>query len=432
MTAVAILIAGLGISGCSKRSGGSASAARRGGANRQQAIPVAVTPAGRSDIAARFTLTGSVTPAQQANLSSLISGPVQSVNAQIGDRVSAGETLVKIDDSTLRAQLQQDLAAADAARARLAQTQATDVGASATTNANLQSARVAFLNAQATLRRNQQLFAQGYVSQSAVDQAQQQAAAAQAQLRAAEVSAQNANLGGNGGTAAQAEIHSAQAAVAQAQAAIGVVQTQIAQTSVTAPFDGVVTQRNVDPGSLAAPNTTLMQISQVDPVFVNVGIPDNDLQFVHAGTSVSLTVDTLPGRSWRGKVSHLNAATAQGTLSYLARISIPNHDAALRSGMVANATFVQAMHRGALVVPRSAVVQTDNGSAVYVVRQHKAKLVPVIVGVQTENQSEVRGSGVGRGTLVITQRPDALQDGSPVQIVGAQGGAARYSSQTSR
>ncbi|MDQ2818228.1 MAG: efflux RND transporter periplasmic adaptor subunit [Candidatus Eremiobacteraeota bacterium] len=421
-----------GLAGCAKKSTSQSAHGRGAGSGQPPAIPVSAAAVRRGNISSRFSLTGTVSPAQQANLASVISGPVQSVTVQIGDRVAAGQLLVKIDDSTLRAQLQQDEAALASARARLAQTQANDVGASATSNASLESARVAYENAASNLRRNQQLFAQGYVSASAIDQAQQQAAAAQSQLRAAQVTAQNANLGGSSGTAAQADIRNAQATVAQAQAGINYLSAQIAQTSVVAPFSGVVTQRSVDPGSLAAPATTLVQVSQLDPCFVNVGIPDTDLQFVRGGTGAAISVDSLPGRKWQGKVTNLNAATAQGTLSYLARISIPNRDLSLKGGMVANVVFPQATRRGVLLVPRGAIVQTDNGAAVYVVASGKAKMIPVKLGVQTDNDAELSGPGIRVGMLAITARPDSLQDGSPVSVVGAKGGARLSSSQTSR
>ncbi len=428
---VATAAAAFSEAGCAKKSS-------TGGANAQgaqapkQAIPVLASALRRGDITSRFSLTGTVAPAQQANLSSVISGPVQTVTVQIGDRVSAGQLIVKIDDSTLQAQLQQDEAALEAARARLSQTQANDVGASATTNANLTSARVAYQNAAANLRRNQQLFAQGYVSQSALDQAQQQAAAAQAQLSAAQISAQNANLNSTGSSAAQADIHNVQAAVRQSQAAIKFVQAQIAQTSIVAPFSGIVTQRNVDPGSLAAPVTALVQISQMDPAFVNVGIPDTDLQYVRIGSDSGITVDVLAGRSWRGRVTYLNAAPAQGTLSYLARIGIPNRNLALKAGMVANVTFTQATKRGVLLVSRGALFQSQGGDALYVVAGGKAKLVPVKVGVQTENDAEVNSSALHPHMLVISQRPDSLQDGSPVKVVNTKEGSAPYSFQTFR
>ena len=413
------LVAGLSSVGCAKKAQGGPAP---GTATKKQAIPVATMPVRLGDISSRFTLTGTVTPRQQANLSAVASGQVLTVNAQIGDRVGAGQLVVKIDDATLRAQLQQDEAALASAKARLAQTRANSSGNAATTTASLQSAKVAFDTANANLRRNKELFAQGYVSQSAVDQAQQQLMVAWAQLRAAQVSAQNADLSAGGGTAALADIRAAEAAVAQAQAARQFHETQISQTYVRAPFDGVVTARNVDPGTLSEPGMTLVQVSQLDPTYVNVGIPDADLTYVRSGTTVDIRVDSLPGRRWRARIEHLNAATSQGTLSYLARIAVPNGDLALKGGMVANVDFVKAVHRNVMIVPRTAVFTTERGDAVFVSDDGKAKVVAVRRGIESEAEVEVQSAELHSGRQVLTQRPDSLQPGALIEVVGSKGG----------
>jgi len=404
----ALALGELGVAGCSKPS------------TPSQPVSVSAAAVKRGDITSTFALTGAVTPAQQANLSSVVSGAVTQVPVQIGQRVRAGELLVQIDDSTLQAQLQQSEAALNAAQAKLAQTRANDVGNSSTSNANLQSAQVAYDTAAANLRRDQQLLAQGYVSQSALEQAQAQFSSAQAQLRAAQIAAQNANLGSNAESAGQADIKSSQAAVAQAAASVNFLQAQIAQSTVTAPFDGVVTQRNVDPGTLAAPNMTLVQVSQLDPIYVNVGVPDSQLAFVAPGKSVRISVSTIAGRSWPGRIKYLNAAASQGTLSYLARVAVANPDFALKAGMVADATFVQVTHRDVLLTPLAAVSQTEAGTVVFIVANGKAKEVPVSIGVETQAVAEISGKDIRPGTLIITQRPDSLQDGAPVSIVARQ------------
>ncbi len=380
-----------------------------------QGVPVTVQVASRGDLTATFTLTGVVAPRQQAVLSSVASGNVKDVYVALGERVRAGQLLVKIDDSTLQAQAAQ-------AAAKLQSVRANDVGGSATAQANLVSARVAAQNADANLARNQVLFKQGYVSKTTLDQAQSEAASADAALRAAQVTEQNANLQ-SGGSSALADISTA-------QAALDAINTQIAQTNVKAPFDGIVTARSVDKGALASPGTPLVTVSQLDPVWINVGIPDDDLAYVHAGTPVTVTVDTLPGRTWHAKVDVVNAAASSGTLSYLTHIVVPNDDYTLRAGMVANGNFQQATHRNVVILPRNAIYQTETGNAVYVVVDGKAKSVTVTTGLQTADKVEV--TGIQPGTQVITERPDALQDGSVVSVVGSPDGPTPASPRTSQ
>lgn len=382
-------------------------------------LTVTAQPVRQGTLVSTFALTGTIAPARQGNLASVFSGTVRDVNVQIGDPVSAGQVLVQIDDSTLRAQLAQDQAALAEARARLRQSTVNDRGAALTTSSSLRSAQVAYDTAVADNRRNETLYRQGYISQQAIDQSRSALATAQAALQSAQVAAQNASMSSGGDSAGQADVASMQAAVAADDAAVQSVLTQIAQAAVRAPFDGIVTERNVDPGSLASPGTPLVQVSQLNPAYVNVGVPDDDLRYVRDGSQADVHVDVLAGRTWHGEVNHLNAATGQGTLTYLARISLPNPDVALKAGMVANVTFVAAKDQGVLIVPRGAVATTDSGTVVYAVVDGKAKLRPVKVALQTQDEAQISGAGIAKGTVVITQRPDALADGSPVKIVSS-------------
>ncbi len=398
------------------------------------ALSVTVAKARRGDLAERVALTGIVNAKAQANLQSVITGQVVEVDALVGDRVNQGEVLVRIDDSTVRAQLQQNIGSLNAARAHLMQVQTGDVGAASSATANLDSAQVAYQTALSNYNRNKQLLAQGYVSQSAVDQAAQAAAAAQAQLRGAQVAAQNANLGGRTTSSAQAEIHNAQAAVDEAQGAVELAQAQLAQTVIRAPFDGVLTQRSVDPGTLAAPGTPLVQVSELDPVYINVNIPEENLPYIHRGTAVAVNVGSLPGRVWHASVDEVNSATTSGTLSYLARIVVPNPGFSLKAGMVADASFVKSQRKDVVIVPRAAVFEGEGGDQVYILAKDPgcacdgiAKTVKVHVGLQTDVDAEVQGTGVAAGTIVIVQRPDTLKEGSTVSISSANGQATSSS-----
>jgi RND family efflux transporter MFP subunit len=393
------------------------------------AFPVSAAPLTRGTITQTFSVTGSVTPLQAASLSSVASGVVLAVNAQIGQRVSKGELLVKIDDGPILAQAQAAHASLLSAQARLAQTRANSTGDVASTNAGLDAARAANQTAQLTLHRDQDLLRKGFVSQSAVDQAWSDAMAAQSQLRSAEVAAQNAALTPNTASAARANMQNAQAEVGVAQAQVGLIDAQLAQTNVRAPFDGVVTLRNVDPGTLSSPSAVLMEVSQLDTVYVNAGISGESLSYVHVGTPVTVSVDSIPGRTWHGTVKYLNTSAAPGSLSYLARIPISNPDAALRGGMVANADFEQSHKSGVILAPRAAVFQTDAGFSMFIIDAGKSKSVPVEVGLQNDQLMEVSGPGLKAGVMAILNHAATLQPGMPVQPIPAQpqsGGPKHY------
>jgi RND family efflux transporter MFP subunit len=167
----------------------------------------------------------------------------------------------------------------------------------------------------------------------------------------------------------------------------------------------------------------VLRVSQVNTVWVNVNVPDEDLAYVHAGTPLTFNVGQLGGRTFKGSVNTVNAVPTQGTLSYQARIRESNPDNSLRGGMLVTATIQKERHDNVVVVPRQAVAQTDQGANVFIVGPgNKAEQVPVQVGVQTDTLSEVHSPRITEGTQVITTRPDALQNGSVVAIAASRRG----------
>ncbi|GAC1575088.1 MAG: hypothetical protein NVS3B7_07410 [Candidatus Elarobacter sp.] len=471
MLAAAVLA--LAVTACGK--GGDGAAAGRQG---PPPLAVDVAKAHRQDIATYVTLDGQIAPVQEATLSSPQSGNVAAVYVNEGQHVWAGQILAKLDDATLRGQLaqQQAIVAQQTAQLGSSTLQAPVTAANASNTIviaqqqlaaarnSVQTAQAAYQSAKATYDADRKLLAQGYVAQTAYEQARSQYVQAQQALNNAQESARQAQTGlraaqSQGSNAGpiqgqQIAVNRAQVAAAQAQARL--LETQIGQTRITAPFNGVVTQRLLDPGAFASPNQPVVRLSQVDTVYVNVNVPDDDLAFVHAGTPVTFTTSSLGNRTYRASVMDVNATPTQGTLSYRARVRIPNPNDALRGGMLVSVNVRKAFHPGAVVVPRTAVFQTESGANVFTVVAAapppggppgaskaapgaikgppgaqqgppmtfmRAKVVRVDLGLQTDTLAEVRSPVILPGTTVITTRPDALQDKSTVAIGGPSAGA---------
>jgi RND family efflux transporter MFP subunit len=449
LAAAAIFAAAL--AGCSHGSGAQAGPAP---------LAVDVGSAQRQDIATYLSLDGQITPLQQSTLSTSQSGTLTAVYVTEGQAVSAGEVLAKLDDSTLRASLAQQVALVAQAQAQLSgqtlqgnvtpsQAQSTVATATqqlATARNNLATAVAALSNAKLVYDSDDSLYKQGYVAQTALEsaraayvQAQQTVNSSQEAERQAVVALDNAKAQGTNAVPIQNQvIAAAVATLKSAQAQVKLLQTEIAQTSLVAPFDGVITQRLLDPGSYASPNQPILQISQISHVYVNVNVPDEDLGYVRPRTPLTFTSSSVPGRTFSGTVYDVNATPTTGTLSYRARVIMPNPDDALRGGMLVSVSVRTQDHPGAVVVPLTAVVQGANGAAVYTVVGAKpgpggglqfaqAKLVPVRLGLQTDTQAEVISPQITGGTPVIVTRPDALQDKSLVAFApnGPAGAASR-------
>lgn len=382
---------------------------------QQPPLSVDVAAAARQNIATYASFDGQVAPLEQSTLAFQQNGTITAIYVNVGDRVHQGEVLARIDDSVLRAELAQ-------ARAQAAQQGATASGAQVglpvqveTNNAGLQTAQAALRNAKLVYDQDTSLYKEGYVSQAQLESAR--AAYVQAQ------SSYNTSLIGLKNNVVSEQ--NVKASVAGAQAAQANAQTlshEVAQTVLYAPYDGVVTQRLLDPGAYAGPQSPVLALSMIDTLWININVPDNDLAYVRPGTAVTFTSSSIPGRTFTGRIDTVNAVPTSGTLSYLARIRMPNPDEALRGGMLVTATVAEQVHDNAVVVPRSAVAQTDQGNVVYLVgADNKAQAVPVQLGIQTDTLSEVISPKVQPGTKVITTRPDTLHAGSLVAVNASNG-----------
>ena len=453
----------------------------KGGAKAPQGPPplaVDVAQAHRQDIATYVSLDGQIAPLQESTLSSPQSGNVVAVYVNEGQHVRAGQVIAKLDDATLRASLaqqeaivQQGAAALGSANLQAPVTAAQASNTVVTAQQQLAAARNAVSTAQAayesaksTYVADESLLKQGYVAQTAFEQARSQYVQAEQALNSAREQQRQAQTalryaqtqGGNAVPIQEQQIAQNRGQLAAAQAQVRLLQTQIAQTSIIAPFDGVVTQRLLDPGAFASPNQPVARVSQIATVYINVNVPDDNLAYVHAGTPVTFTCSSIPNRTFKAAVMDVNATPTAGTLSYRARVRVPNPGDTLRGGMLVSVSVRKEFHPNAIVVPRTAVFQTENGANIFTVvdapapppgaaggapqgggggkgggqggapqgapKLMQAKVVPVQVGLQTDTLAEIHGSGIAPGTTVITTRPDALQDKSIVAISGPAGG----------
>jgi RND family efflux transporter MFP subunit len=189
--------------------------------------------------------------------------------------------------------------------------------------------------------------------------------------------------------------------------------------SVMAPFDGVITQRNVDVGSLvqgnAASGTFMFEIMQNDVIRIWVYVPQDAAFGVAPGIDAVVRVPELPDREFRGTVTRIADAQQSGTRTLLTEIDLPNPDGALRSGVYCMVELKIARRTLSFVLPADAIICNSNGMQVAVVIDGKAEIRKVGVKRDMGTQVEV-DSGVKAGDQVILNPPVNLADASKVQV----------------
>jgi RND family efflux transporter MFP subunit len=189
---------------------------------------------------------------------------------------------------------------------------------------------------------------------------------------------------------------------------------------VVAPFDGVVTQRNIDVGSLitadAAGGTSMFSMTHSDVIRVWVYVPQDDAFGVKPDVEAVIRVPAMPNLTFHGKVTRIADALQPGTRTLLTEVDVPNPDGALQPGVYCTVELKIPRKSPALIVPASSVIFNQNGMQVAVAENGIVHLRKI--AITTDFGTEVQVSeGVKDGDKVILQPPVNLADGDKVQII---------------
>ena len=323
------------------------------------------------------TWPGTTEAFEQANIYARASGYISKRNVDIGSRVKAGDLLIEITAPELDHQIAQ-------AEGTLAQLQA----ALEQAIANRDLARV-------TWDRDNPLVQKGWVTA-------QQGDTDRLSLQARE-----------------AAVSVAQANVVAQKAQLQVLKQQKAYQSVVAPFDGVITQRNVDVGALvqadAASGTFLFTLMHSDELRTQLYVPQDEALGVAPGVEAVIRVPEIPGRDFPGTVTRIADALQPGTRTLLTEIDVPNPDHDLSPGLYCNVELKIPRKTPSLIVPSEAIVFNRDGLNVAVVENGVARIRRVTVVRDFGTTVEV-SAGVKDGDQVILNPPVDLTDGKKVQI----------------
>jgi HlyD family secretion protein len=450
---------------------------------------ILTAPVERHSLPLTVSANGTVKPERSINVSPKSSGVLKKLLVKEGDIVKQGQILAMMDDSDLQGQLKQaqgqlaqqqanlqklmagnrpqDIAQAqgalDEAKANLqkaiAGNRPQDIGQA---EARLRSSQAALSKAEDNFRRNQQLYKSGAISLQTLNQTRadrdsalgevaqaQQALALQkagsrtediAQARAVVSQKQQALSLLQAGSRIE-DINQAKAQVTAASGSLQTIQTQINDTIIRAPFDGVVTQKFADPGAFVTPTTSgssvssatsssILSLASQNEVVANLA--EVNIPQIHLGQQVMITADAYPGKTFEGRVSSISAQATveQNVTSFQVKIALVSPEAKklLRSGMNVEADFQVGQVKNALVVPTAAVVRQDRATGVYVMGagHRKPEFTPIKTGVTVDNFTEVKSGLTGNEKVLISfppgLRPQSVPRGGILPGMGGGGG----------
>jgi membrane fusion protein (multidrug efflux system) len=341
-------------------------------------------------------VTGSLMADEHADVAAETAGRVIATPIERGTRVTTGTVLVRISGTEADAQLREAQANAAQIEARL--------GLSASQPFDpihvpeVMNAKASLDWAEAEFNRIKSLLDQKVVSQSEYDQRSTQVQAARQQYLAAQNSAQQSYR-----------------SLIAARARIDVARKASADTSVRAPFDGLVAERLVSIGDYVTRGTKVAAVVKIDPLRVELTVPEQYLSRVSSGQSVRLTVDAYPGETFAAKVRFVSPALKTDQRALTVEAIAPNADARLKPGLFATALLQEPSPAPALLVPASAIETIAGTSRVFVVAGGKVEERIVTMGERVGDRIEL-ATGVKAGEAVAVNPRGKLTDGSRVQL----------------
>lgn len=406
----------------------------------------------RGSLVTSVTATGNVLPKAEVMLSFETGGQVSEVLIEAGERVEAGQPLVRLDIEDLerrvtqaeislrqaQLRLEQIQEPADEAAIRtaqhavdqswaaleIAQINLTTVLSSTLLNEALEDAQSEFENASNHLERRLREYEDGEIDYYLVDQAeddyedaqlvlarvQQQAdlqlESAQSDVTRAQQTYQEArdNLEQLLDGADAQELEAVELDVEAAQLALDTARDDLEAAMLVAPFDGVVGRVEVEPGEFVAPQAPAVALVDDGQFTIEVDVDEADIGWVEPGQEVQITVDAFPGRVITGTVTAIapSATFDGGVVSYGVTIEIAPNDLPLRGGLTANAEIIRERRDEVLLIPNRAIWIDSDTNQTFVEKWVDGEIVIAVIeqGATTEQSSEVL-SGLQQGDQVV-------------------------------
>jgi membrane fusion protein (multidrug efflux system) len=357
------------------------------------AVPL-VTAESRS-LPGGVDVTGTLMADAQTDVAAEGAGRVLSVSIERGTVVKAGTVLARLDGEDARNQLAEAEAIEGQTAAKLGLKPGATFDPAATPDA--QKARANMEWAQADHERYVKLVDQGLVSRADYELRRSQYLSARAQY--------------------EAEINTArqlyQTLLAQ-RARVGVARKAAQDVEIRAPWDGLVSEKHVQPGQFVQRGTKIATLVRVDPLRVELAVPETAVATVRKGQKVEFGVQAYPDQTFTGTVAYVGPSLRPETRALVVEALVPNRDGRLSPGLFATARIELPSARPSVVVPASAVRTEAGVSTAFIVKNERAELRLVQLGRELPGGLIEIQRGIVTGEQVVARPVDKLGDGAHV------------------
>jgi HlyD family secretion protein len=352
-------------------------AGARGGGRGQ--LTVELAPVVHAEVNRELAVVGNLIGDQTVSVVPKAAGRLQEITVKLGDRVTRGQRIARIEDQELREQVKQAEAAFEVAKATIRQREA-----------DLDLAKT-------NVERSRNLFQRQLLPQQTLDDSEAKYQSAQAALDLAR--AQNT----------------------QSQARLDELRITLDNTLITSPVNGFVSRRTADPGAFVSANAPIVEVVDIQRVRLVANIIEKDLKQIGVSDSARVEVDAFPGESFMGRIARVSPILDPATRTAPIEVEIPNDQYRLKPGMYARVGIITESHPNALVVPTNSLVDANGTRGVYLAINNVAQFHPVKIGIEGNERTEVL-DGVAEGDRVVTTGAAGLRNGDPIVLAGGGGG----------
>lgn len=367
-------------------------AAAGGPARQVKVARVAEIPVGAS-----VSVTGTLAAQDEATLSVKVPGRLGAINVDLGSVVRRGQVVAQVEQQDYKLRVEQADAALQQARVRLGLTpEGDDDRVQTEETGTIRQARAVLDQERENLRRTSALVEQGVVPRAEYD-------TASANFKVAQGKYQDA----------VEEVRNRQALLAQRRTELALARQALSDTTVLAPFDGVVQEKRASVGEYLAAAAPVVTIVRVNPLRFRGEVPERDAASVHQGQPVRVTIEG-DRATYTGRIVRLSPTINQQNRVLVVEAEIAN-PGSLRPGGFAHAEIVMDSGTTAVTIPPSAVVTFAGIEKVITVEDGKAKEKPITTGRRSDTWTEVL-SGISVGDPVVVD-PGNLQSGQAVNVV---------------
>lgn len=380
--------------------------------NRNKQIPVETISLHLGSIDRRLHLTGTIISEARVDVLSKVSGILEKIQVEQGDRIKANQVIAMVESEEKEAHLQETQAALDVLRARWAQMETGARPEEITQSEQLvRQTKASWETSLDNYMRLKNLKERDFISQQRLDEAMLQVTISEAEYRSAKEKLTLLRKG-----ARQEDRDALLAQIRQAEAALRLAQIHLKNTTIRAPISGIISKRFLDEGAFVSTTAPIVRIVAMDRVKALVQVVESDLAQLRVGAKADIHVDAYQEQVFRGEVSSISPTVDPETRMADVEIEVENMDHRLKPGMFARVNLVVQRRDGVLLLVKDSLIRERGHTRVFVHENGRALLREISLGLEGEKYVEVL-RGLREGEEVIVAGQYELKDMMPVRVI---------------